>query len=105
MKLRMKAWLEGISDWPVSRKRYWGTPLPIWICSKCNEKEVISSIEELEKKSGKKITEVHKPEIDEITLKCKCGGEMKRVPEVLDVWFDSGVSSWAALGYPKNENI
>ncbi len=97
MKLRMNAWLEGISDWPVSRKRYWGTPLPIWICEKCSEKKVVGSISELEKLSGKKVKEVHKPEIDEVFLKCKCGGKMKRVEEVLDVWFDSGVSSWAAL--------
>ncbi len=100
MKLRMKAWLNGISDWPVSRMRYWGTPLPIWICDKCEEKTVIGSVDELRKLAKipktKKIG-LHKPDIDEITFKCKCGGKMKRVPEVLDVWFDSGVSSWAAL--------
>jgi len=102
MRLRMKAWLKGISDWPVSRMRYWGTPLPIWKCDKCKERKVIGSIKELEKLSGIKIKEVHKPEIDSVTIKCKCKGEMKRVPEVLDVWFDAGVSSWAALGFPKN---
>ncbi|MEI6058544.1 MAG: isoleucine--tRNA ligase [archaeon] len=100
MKMRMKAWLEGISDWPVSRKRYWGTPLPIWVCDNCNEKIVIGSKKELEKLSKKKIKDVHKPEIDKIIIPCqnkKCKGTMKRVEEVLDVWFDSGVSSWAAL--------
>lgn len=104
MKLRMKAWLEGVSDWPVSRKRYWGTPLPIWICGKCNARRVIGSIKELEGLSGKRVKELHKPEIDEIEIECKCKGKMKRVPEVLDVWFDSGVSSWAALDYPQEEN-
>lgn len=102
MKMRMKAWLEGISDWPVSRKRYWGTPLPIWVCDNedCNEKIVIGSKKELEKLSKKKVKDIHKPEIDKITIKCqnkKCKGTMRRVEEVLDVWFDSGVSSWAAL--------
>ncbi len=97
MQLRMKAWLSGISDWPISRNRYWGTPLPIWLCEKCNGKIVIGSIKELEKLSGQKLKDIHKPEIDKITLPCKCGGKMSRIPEVLDVWFDSGVSSWAAL--------
>ena len=101
MKLRMKAWLEGLGDWPISRKRYWGTPLPIWICKKCKQQKVVGSIDELRKLSGQKKITVHKPEIDEITIKCKCGGQMNRVEEVLDVWFDSGVSSWAALGYPQ----
>ncbi len=110
MKLRMKAWLEGISNWPISRNRYWGTPLPIWTCE-CGERKVIGSVKELEKLSGKKVKSVHKPEIDEIKLKCKCGKEMARVSDVLDVWFDSGVSSWAALGdkfkkfWPANLNI
>jgi len=105
MQLRMKAWLEGISDWPVSRKRYWGTPLPIWICSSCNKKIVIGSVRDLENLAKKKIKELHKPDIDEITIKCKCGGQMKRVPDVLDVWFDSGVSSWAALGGADTKNF
>jgi isoleucyl-tRNA synthetase len=105
MQLRMKAWLEGVGDWPISRKRYWGTPLPIWMCEKCNQKIVIGSIDELKKLSGAKKISVHKPEIDDITIPCKCHGIMKRVPEVLDVWFDSGVSSWAALGYPKSDKL
>jgi len=106
MKLRMKAWLEGIGDWPVSRKRYWGTPLPIWRCDKCQEKIVVGSISELKKLSGKQIKEIHKPEIDKVKIKCKkCKEEMKRVSDVLDVWFDSGVSSWAALNYPKEKNL
>ncbi len=105
MELRMKAWLEGLGDWPVSRKRYWGTPLPIWTCEKCEKKIVIGSINELEKLSSRSIREVHKPEIDSVTIKCKCGGLMKRVEDVLDVWFDSGVSSWAALNYFKDKKL
>ncbi len=104
-KFRMKAWLEGISDWPVSRNRYWGTPLPIWICKECGNKKVVGSINELEKLSGKKVKEVHKPEIDEILIECQCKGKMKRIDAVLDVWFDSGVSSWAALDYMKNKKM
>lgn len=104
MQDRMKNWIGQLSDWPVSRARYWGTPLPIWICNSCGKRTVIGSIEELEKLSGKKINNVHKPEIDNIEIKCGCGAGKKRVPEVLDVWFDSGVSSWAALGYPQSSS-
>ncbi|MFW5846689.1 MAG: isoleucine--tRNA ligase [Nanoarchaeota archaeon] len=105
MKLRMKAWLEGLSDWPVSRKRYWGTSLPIWVCDNCNKRKVIGSKKELENLSGKKVKEVHKPEIDKIKIKCSCGKEMSRVSDVLDVWFDSGVSSWAALKKGDKDNF
>src|SRR3989344_4145949 len=101
-KLRMKAWLEGISDWPISRQRYWGTPLPIWVNEETGDNLIVGSIEELRKLSGIDKIDLHKPGIDTISIK-KNGKVYKRIPEVLDVWFDSGVSSWAILDYPKDK--
>jgi isoleucyl-tRNA synthetase len=99
---RFHNWLESLSDWPISRQRYWGIPLPIWVCEKCNEVKVVGSRDELEKVPK----DFHRPYIDSITLKCsKCKGTMKRVFDVLDVWFDSGVCSWASLGYPQNKKL
>jgi isoleucyl-tRNA synthetase len=99
---RFKNWLESLGDWPVSRQRYWGIPLPIWICEKCQTVKVIGSRAEL----PVAVKDLHRPFIDSVLLKCKkCGGEMHRVPDVLDVWFDSGVASWATLGYPKNKEL
>lgn len=100
-KLRMKAWLEGISDWPISRERYWGTPLPIWKCDACEKTHVFGNRDDLKKLAKIKTVPMHKPEIDEIEFSCSCGGTFSRVSSVLDVWFDSGVSSWAVLGYPQ----
>lgn len=84
-------------DWCISRQRYWGIPLPIWECAKCKKIKVVSSSAELEKESGRKLDDLHKPEIDEVKIKCECGGEMSRVSDVLDVWFDSGNAIWAPL--------
>ncbi|NLA08387.1 MAG: isoleucine--tRNA ligase [Parcubacteria group bacterium] len=98
---RFGKWLEGAKDWAISRQRYWGSVIPIWICKDCGEKKVIGSIKELEDLSGKKITDLHKHFIDKIELKCeKCGGVMKRIPDVLDCWFESGSMPYAQMHYP-----
>lgn len=100
---RFKDWIENSKDWTISRQRYWGIPLPIWTCKECRGIEVIGSKKELTKKGGP-VKELHKPFVDEITITCECGGEMERVPDVLDVWFDSGVATWASLGYPHRKD-
>jgi len=106
-KDRFRNWLENIGDWPVSRARYWGTPLPIWECKKCDQRKVVGSLGELKKLSGsEKDVDLHRPYIDKVTLPCKCSGEMERVKEVMDVWIDSGVASWGSIGYPsQNEKF
>ena len=99
---RFQNWLESLGDWPISRQRYWGIPLPIWICKKCKEVKVIGSRKELSRIPK----DFHRPYIDKVTLKCdKCKGTMRRVEDVLDVWFDSGVCSWASLGYPRKKKL
>ncbi|MBQ3891512.1 MAG: isoleucine--tRNA ligase, partial [Lachnospiraceae bacterium] len=102
-KGRFGNWLENIQDWAISRNRYWGTPLNIWECE-CGHLECIGSRAELKEKSGMSDAdkvELHRPYIDEVTLKCpKCGGTMKRVPEVIDCWFDSGAMPFAQHHYP-----
>ncbi len=98
---RFENWLENLGDWPVSRQRYWGIPLPIWVCENCNYIRVIGSMKELKKK----VKDLHRPHIDDIKLKCKCSGTMKRIPDVLDVWFDAGLASWSSLGYPAKKTL
>ena len=101
---RFGDWLENIQDWAVSRNRYWGTPLNIWECEECGEQISIGSRAELAEKSGDPgaaKVELHRPYIDEITCKCpKCGKTMRRVPEVIDFWFDSGAMPFAQHHYP-----
>ena len=100
---RFGAWLENVQDWGISRNRYWGTPLNIWQCEDCGDMMSIGSIEELKEKSENcpDNIELHRPYIDSVTCKCgKCGGTMKRVPEVIDCWFDSGSMPFAQHHYP-----
>ena len=106
---RFGNWLEHVQDWGLSRNRYWGTPLPVWVCPDCGEQHVIGSIAELREMSDNcpEDIELHRPYIDQVTIKCpKCGKEMHRVKEVIDCWFDSGSMPFAQWHYPfENKEI
>jgi isoleucyl-tRNA synthetase len=97
---RFGKWLEGARDWAISRSRYWGNPLPIWKCEDCGSTVCVGSRDELEKLSGERPADLHKHFVDKITWKCSCGGTMRRVPEVLDCWFESGSMPYAQSHYP-----
>ena len=99
---RMGNFLENVIDWGLSRDRYWGTPLPVWVCDDCGEIDVIGSRAELHEKCGAPLDiELHRPYLDDLTCKCgKCGGKMRRTPEVIDCWFDSGSMPFAQYHYP-----
>ncbi|MFP4045601.1 MAG: isoleucine--tRNA ligase [Candidatus Aenigmatarchaeota archaeon] len=104
-KERFRKFVEDSPDWCVSRQNYWGTPMPIWICDSCGEREVIGDFEELEEKLGELPDDFdpHKHMVDEMTWDCDCGGTYRRVEDVLDVWFDSGSAPMASLHYPFEE--
>lgn len=100
---RYGEWLKNLVDWALSRNRYWGTPLPIWVCQACGKEEAIGSFQELKARATKPLPEPfdpHRPYVDQVELACACGGTMRRVPYVIDVWYDSGAMPFASLHYP-----
>lgn len=97
---RFHDWISEARDWCISRQRYWGIPIPVWECPDCHEYKVIGSYAELEELSGQKLVDPHRPYVDDITIPCKCGGTMHRISDIFDVWYDSGIASWATLRFP-----
>lgn len=93
------SWLENLQDWCISHQRYWGVPIPLWQCEKCGEQKVVGSRDELPTVPE----DLHRPWIDEVTLECKCGGTMSRIPDITDVWLESGAAVWASQGWPSNK--
>ncbi|MBS3176036.1 isoleucine--tRNA ligase [Candidatus Woesearchaeota archaeon] len=98
------SWLRNLRDNSITKQRFWGTPLPIWKCV-CGKYEVFDTVAEIEKRSKKKFIHLHKPWIDEVTMQCSCGKQMRRIPDILDVWVDAGCASWNALDFPKRKDL
>lgn len=106
---RFGNWLANNIDWALGRERYWGTPLPVWECEQCKHQECIGSVSELSQKTWRDLSslDLHRPHVDEVFYACpQCGGKMRRVPELIDVWFDSGSMPYAQWHYPfENQEI
>ena len=97
---RFGKWLLGARDWSISRQRFWASAIPMWRCESCKKVRIFGSVAELKEASGVTINDLHKHIVDEITVPCTCGGEMHRIPDVLDTWFDSGSMPYAQKHYP-----
>ena len=106
---RFGNWLANNIDWALGRERYWGTPLPVWECEQCKHQECMGSVAELSQKTGRDLSglDLHRPHVDEVSYSCpQCGGQMRRVPELIDVWFDSGSMPYAQWHYPfENQEV
>jgi isoleucyl-tRNA synthetase len=103
IKDRYQLWIKNLKDNSVTRQRYWGAPFPVWKCDSCEKYTVVGSVKELKELTGKVPENLHRPWIDELTIKCECGKQQKRIPDIIDVWVDSGVASWNCLNFPKSE--
>ncbi|MBI5036076.1 class I tRNA ligase family protein [Candidatus Micrarchaeota archaeon] len=96
-------WVSEATDWCISQQRFWGIPIPIWVCDECGRKKVIGSVEELRQNAIKDpglLKDLHRHSVDSIALKCECGKQMRRIKDIFNVWYDSSISPWASLGYP-----
>ncbi|MBP9757372.1 MAG: isoleucine--tRNA ligase [Candidatus Pacebacteria bacterium] len=93
-------WLEGAKDWGISRQRFWASVIPMWVCESCKKQNVYGAVADLERDSGKTIDDLHKHILDEVTVPCTCGSTMRRIPDVLDTWFDSGSMPYGQVHYP-----